>query len=72
MFAKKKLKSKERIPETLCFISGYPTLWLFNSKKDPKSPFILKKNPENIKDMTILNEFLGLRGFNDPLENNML
>ena len=51
---------------------GQPNLWLFNSSKDPKNPFILKKNPDNIRDLSILNSFLNMKGFNDPLENNML
>jgi hypothetical protein len=71
MFIKKKLKCKEKIPETLCYINNNSNLWFFNSRKDPKDTSILKKNPENIKDYIVLTKFLPIKGFTDPLENNV-
>lgn len=44
MFAKKKLKCKEIIPETICVLQGQAKFWFFNSKKDPRDTSILKKN----------------------------
>ncbi len=60
IFSKKKLKCQEKIPETLCFINGFPKLWFFNSTKNSQENSILKKNPENIKDHHILTKFLNM------------
>ena len=49
IFSKKKIKCHENIPETLCFINGFPKLWFFNSNKNVKDNSILKKNRKNKK-----------------------